>query len=917
MSYLVLGGIGCLIGFIGFRQFGWLFGMALGFMAAEIISLRSRVFQLEKKAHSPVSKPETIEKVDAGTPEDEELPDLEFPDHVFPEDEAMPGGVMKEHPQENGPAGFETTPPPAYQTVDDTGTSEKKEAATKKDADTKATAEDWIRHAFGYLKTFFTTGNVVTKIGVIVLFFGFAFLLKYAAQRSLIPIEFRLMGVFMVGLAMLCAGWRLRGRKLKYGLLLQGGGVGVLYLTVYAAARFYHLLPYGFSFAVMFCLVVLSGILAVLQNEKSLAITGIVGGFLAPVLVSTGSGSHVVLFSYYALLNLGIVGIAWKRAWRELNVIGFYFTFVIASIWGGKYYQPRHFSTTEPFLVLFFLYYVAISILYALRQRPKLKGYVDGTLVFALPVISFGLQYGLVRNFEYGLAISAMVLGLFYIALATLIWRSRKEDLEMMAESFLALGIVFGSLAIPLALDGRWTSAAWAIEGGAILWVGVRQKRFLHRLFGVLLQVGSGIFFLASMHLPYKAVPLANSFFVGCILISFAGLFSSWYLEKNKGRLHKWEIHRPIPFLVWGLAWWFGAAFVEIDRFLLQGDRIAVLLVHVAASFVITDMLSRRLSWKQFAYPSILLLPVMVLIAVFYGNGMGDYHLFARLGAVAWLLAFSANYLTLFKCETVWPEKSVSLWHLFSFWLLVFVLTRESAYYVKNLLEAGWTWQYCAWGAVPGTLLLALLRKGGRLSWPVGRFHSTFFGPGTAVLLFYLLLWIFIGNLSKADPSPLGYLPVLNPLEITQIYLFMISLGVINGRKFWPDEVHGRFLRTICYIAGFLVLNAMVARTVHFWCHVPYTPLGLYQSVLFQASISILWGLTALGTTLRGARNGSRPAWIAGASILTLVVIKLFVVDLSGTGTIARIISFIGVGSLMLLIGYFSPLPPATNREDS
>jgi len=133
----------------------------------------------------------------------------------------------------------------------------------------------------------------------------------------------------------------------------------------------------------MICLVALTGALAVLQDSKSLAIFGIVGGFMAPVLMSTGSGSHVMLFSYYALLNAGILFIAWFRAWRELNVLGFIFTFVVSAFWGHQYYQPAYFATTEPFLILFSVY-VAISILFAHRQPPKLKGFVDGPLVFRL-----------------------------------------------------------------------------------------------------------------------------------------------------------------------------------------------------------------------------------------------------------------------------------------------------------------------------------------------------------------------------------------------------------------------------------------------------------------------------------------------------------------------------------------------------
>jgi uncharacterized membrane protein len=83
----------------------------------------------------------------------------------------------------------------------------------------------------------------------------------------------------------------------------------------------------------MVALVVCSSFLAVLQESKSLAVAGIIGGFLAPVLMSTGGGSHVMLFTYYALLNMGILGIAWFKSWRELNLLGFFFTFTIATLW--------------------------------------------------------------------------------------------------------------------------------------------------------------------------------------------------------------------------------------------------------------------------------------------------------------------------------------------------------------------------------------------------------------------------------------------------------------------------------------------------------------------------------------------------------------------------------------------------------
>ena len=127
------------------------------------------------------------------------------------------------------------------------------------------------------------------------------------------------------------------------------------------------------------------------------------GGFLAPILTSTGQGSHVALFSYYALLNTGILAIAWYRAWRSLNLVGFLFTYAIGSIWGARFYQPEFFASVEPFLILSFVFYLAIPVLYATRQPTQLRGLVDGGLVFGNPIVFFTIQNQL--GIGFGLAI--------------------------------------------------------------------------------------------------------------------------------------------------------------------------------------------------------------------------------------------------------------------------------------------------------------------------------------------------------------------------------------------------------------------------------------------------------------------------------------------------------------------------------
>jgi uncharacterized membrane protein len=106
-------------------------------------------------------------------------------------------------------------------------------------------------------------------------------------------------------------------------------------------------------------------------------------------------------------------------------------------------------------------------------------------------------------------------------------------------------------------------------------------------------------------------------------------------------------------------------------------------------------------------------------------------------------------------------------------------------------------------------------------------------------------------------------------------------------------------------------LNGTLLRTLHYWAGVPFSLPAMLASTLVQTALSIFWASLSLMTMLTATRRGIRAAWLLGAGLLAIVVVKLFVVDLSSIGTVERIVSFVGVGTLMLVLGYFSPLPPA------
>src|SRR4029077_6717836 len=145
-----------------------------------------------------------------------------------------------------------------------------------------------------------------------------------------------------------------------------------------------------------------------------LAVIGALGGFVTPLIVSTGSDNAAALFAYYLVLDAGIAAVAWFRTWRSLNLVGFFATFLVATAWGVLRYRPESFAMSESFLIAFFLLFVLIMLLPARRAATgsahRSDAWVNSTLLFGLPTVVFALQYGLVRHLQYGAALSALAM---------------------------------------------------------------------------------------------------------------------------------------------------------------------------------------------------------------------------------------------------------------------------------------------------------------------------------------------------------------------------------------------------------------------------------------------------------------------------------------------------------------------------
>ncbi|PHS69323.1 MAG: hypothetical protein COB23_06820 [Methylophaga sp.] len=918
MITIILTLLGLFIGAAVAEEEGLVLGLFIGLAFGMISSMKGRISKLEQE----------LEKV-TGVASHSEISDAEIHSQQNPEGQPHADStVFSSHlsdmaktlirPEVNDVFAhinkFDDKPKPAAVESDWAVFEQTEHEQTAADK-----GHDLADKVYSKIRDFFTTGNVVVKIGAIVLFFGVAFLLKYAAERSLFPIELRLAGVIAAGIGMLMVGWRLREQKLEYGLILQGVGIGLLYLTVFAASKFYQVLPANFTFVMMFLLVVLSGVLAVQQNAKSLALFGAVGGFLAPILMSTGGGSHISLFSYYTLLNVGILGIAWFKSWRVLNLVGFVFTFAISAAWGYQAYQAENFVSTESFLILFYAFYLMISILFSSRQAPKLKGYIDGTLVFGLPLIVFALQSRLVEQFEYGQAITAVVMAIIYLWLARQLWQADKNGMRLLAQSFLALAVTFASLAIPLYFDGRWTAAVWSLEGAALVWIGLRQSHLVPRVFGLLLSVGAGLIFIESTqdYLP-NSIALLNSAFMGMVLVSLAAFLIAYLYQKNQQQTYQFEGQLNVIMVVWGLIWWFMAGVIEIERYVSNHYELPAMILFFALTTFVQATLSYQLSWSKISLSFILFTPMMVLLLLgdfagylFNNSAMGP---FESLGYLAWPVALFTHFLVLRRKEQLWSETVLNIWHASGVVMIAFIMTWAVTDWLDGITNLASVWTMSAVGFVLVTLAESLMRRGEKIMWPVNQFKRAYYCWGLLPIMLFLIGWQVVAIHSAGLPSPLSYIPVINPLDIAQAIAFSVIVGwmwfINKSEETQIVVMPATVIYGVAGVMSFIWLNTVIARSVHFFADVSYSRYSLMHSTVYQSTTSIVWSLIAVILMSIGSKKSYRLLWFIGAGLLALVVAKLFLIDLADSGSISRIITFLVVGGLMLVIGYLSPLPP-------
>jgi uncharacterized membrane protein len=758
---------------------------------------------------------------------------------------------------------------------------------------------DVVTLAMRAVKRWFSVGNVPVKIGMLVLFAGVAALLKYAADQGwlTLPPELRLAGVAAAALGALAFAWRKRESNRSFALSLQGGAIGVLLLVVFAAFKVFGFLPAGAAFALSIVLVAGAGVLAVLQDAKALAVFALLAGFLAPIWLSTGGGSHVALFSYYAVLNAAIVGIAWRKAWRLLNLLGFAFTFGIGTVWGVLDYAPAKYASTQPFLALFFLFYLAIPLLFARRQPPGRRDVIDGCLLFGVPLVAFSLQAGLLEGQRMPLAFCALGLGALYAALAW--WLRRRRDYDVLVQAYAMLAVGFATLAVPLALSARATASVFALEGAGLAWLGLRRQRRLPQFTGAGLQLAAAVAFAIGQAdgAASGGTMFANAGFMGALLIAIAGFASAFaYRAERRDDIAG-------AYYGWALLWWLGNGVHEIDAFIANASVPDALLAFAALTGWLAAEAHRRSPARALAWTTLAALAAAVPLALW--QSAAHQQPFAGHGLWAWL-AYVLLGLRALLCLRDSDDKAMAPVAHFVMWLVWPLAASLLLAWLPGRFDGmgeGWG---IALVALPwlATAAMALLRW----RWvaaPLGTLFDGWRERLLAVVFALLGLW-WLGALFQAGgAAPLPWLPLLNPLELAQLAALALALRwqLGDARTLPPRRI------VLLAALAFAWVTALVLRAVNHWGGVPWGD-ALLSTSLAQTSLTVTWSMLGVIGWVVGSKRGQRMLWLAGALLMGVVLAKLVLVDRQHLGNLLGIGSFIAYGLLCTVVGYFAPAPP-------
>jgi uncharacterized membrane protein len=358
-------------------------------------------------------------------------------------------------------------------------------------------------------------GRWLNYVGILALLFAVTFFLKYAFDNNWVGPRGRVGIGLLMGSALYPWSHWLLDRGYKYfSEGIAALGAAVLYLSLWAGWHYYGIFSQSTAFTLMIVVTAATMIVAVGRNSERIAFLALIGGLITPMLVSTGENHEVALFSYLTILGAGVLGIAWVRNWKSLPPAQFAATLIYFWGWYSDFYRDSELTTTIVFATMFFILFAVLPVVRSWRAG-ELSGLESGIVLVNSLAYLVALRQMLWPQNRWALTVAVLALAAAHLGAERLLPETRGGELRVARILYAGLALTFVTLAIPIRLDGRWITIAWALEGAVLIWSGLRVR------FAPMRWVGFVMFAVVAGRLAVISIP-ARDFLFNARFATFA-----------------------------------------------------------------------------------------------------------------------------------------------------------------------------------------------------------------------------------------------------------------------------------------------------------------------------------------------------------------------------------------------------------
>lgn len=388
--------------------------------------------------------------------------------------------------------------------------------------------------------------NLISKIGIAITVIGVAIGAKYSIDHNLVSPLTRIILGYLMGIGLLGFGFKLKTNYEKYSAVLVGGAIAIMYFITYSAYSFYSLIPQVLAFTMMVAFTAFGVLAAMVYSQQIIALIGLVGAYAVPFLLSDGSGQVVVLFSYIAIINMGILVIAFKKYWKILYYASFGLSWAILSSWIFlKYHTEQHFALALMFTSIYFATFYLTFLAYKFKHQAKFE-IAEIALLISNSFIYYGLTYFMISQHETGknyLGLFTLGNALIHFMVSAIIYKQKLSDKNLF---YLISGLVlvFITIAIPVQLNGHWVTLLWTGEATLLFWIGRTKTVSIYEKLSYPLMILALLSIVQDWSLAYlqgnhysslpNIRPCFNIHFLSTLLILAALGFMNYVNRKNK-----------------------------------------------------------------------------------------------------------------------------------------------------------------------------------------------------------------------------------------------------------------------------------------------------------------------------------------------------------------------------------------------